>query len=672
MAGNRFNLNTKLTLMTSLLIIATVVISVLITVFLGNRIGRESVQQKLSASQTVQQAFTEQRALELELISLLVASDPAFVAYIAQATYDIESAAAEPDVASISDLLLERKQDFGFDIALVATADGKQLARSDQSMAVSRDLNDKPLLQEAIQELVPVNGYWQENDALYQAAIVPLARAQNLIGFLITGKEVNDALAIDIGQVSSTEVIIATGKDKISLKPVASTMDLNATVSLMGQLKDSSMQLNDRSQQNLSVNGLQMAVETSQLGALAKGESGHIISSASIDQTLRPFVSTRNIMMAVGAAMILLSLLSAIFLVRRALSPIGQLSEATEKLAQGNYQVNVPKSGNDELSQLSGSIEQLVVNLRGKEDISRHLVEISKKVPNRSVATTVSGGGEAAQSVIQPGKVIGSRFEIVEKIGSGGMGVVFKAMDRELDEIVAMKVLKNTGDNPEDVQRFKDEIRLARRITHPNVVRIHDFGQLGKNVFISMEFVQGYTIQQMLKYAKKLRPFAALHASVNVAKGLAAAHEAGIVHRDLKPANLIVELDSTVKLMDFGIATVGNTLSKHAISKHVEGTVEYVSPEQAQGKGTDQRTDIYALGILMMEMFVGKRPFYAEDDEQLMMKHLHEEPTPISEYWVDAPPELEHIILKCLAKRPSDRYQSVQALMFDLERIKLQ
>jgi len=146
---------------------------------------------------------------------------------------------------------------------------------------------------------------------------------------------------------------------------------------------------------------------------------------------------------------------------------------------------------------------------------------------------------------------------------------------------------------------------------------------------------------------------------------------AGIVHRDLKPANLIVELDSTIKLMDFGIATVGNTLSKHAISKHVEGTVEYVSPEQAQGKGTDERTDIYALGILMMEMFVGKRPFYAEEDEQLMMKHLHEEATPISDYWVDAPTKLEQIILTCLAKRPAERYQSVQALLLDLEQVKL-
>ena len=670
MAGSRFNLNTKLTLVTSLLIVATVIISVLITVFLGNNIGRESIQQKLSASQTVQQAFTEQRALELELISLLVASDPAFVAYIAQATYDIESATAEPDVASISDLLLERKQDFGFDIALVATADGKQLARSDQSMAVSRDLNNKPLLEKAIEDLVPVNGYWQEKDALYQAAIVPLARAQTLIGFLITGTEVNDALANDIAQVSGTEVIIASGKDKISLKPVASTMDLNATVSLMGQLKDSDMILNDKSQQNLTVNGLQMAVETTQLAQLSNDEGGYIISSVSIDQTLKPFISTRNIMIAVGAAMILLSLLSAIFLVKRALSPIGQLSQATEELAQGNYQVSVPQTGGDELSHLSEAIQGLVENLRGKEDLSKHLVEISKKIPSRS-NTPITQSDDEKPGVIGPGKVIGSRFEIIEKIGSGGMGVVFKAMDRELEEVVALKVLKNTGDNPDDIQRFKDEIRLARRITDPNVVRIHDFGQLGKNAFISMEFVQGYTIQQMLKYAKKLRPFAALHASLHVCKGLMAAHEAGIVHRDLKPANLIVELDSTVKLMDFGIATVGNTLSKHAVSKHVEGTVEYVSPEQAQGKGTDERTDIYALGILMMEMFVGKRPFYAEEDEQLMMKHLHEEATPITDYWVDAPTELENIILTCLAKRPSERYQSVQGLYSDLQKVKL-
>jgi len=186
-----------------------------------------------------------------------------------------------------------------------------------------------------------------------------------------------------------------------------------------------------------------------------------------------------------------------------------------------------------------------------------------------------------------------------------------------------------------------------------------------------MEYVNGYTLEDILDYAGKLRPHAAKHASIQTCKGLMAAHEAGVIHRDLKPANLIVELDATVKLMDFGIATVQNLVNKAQTQNQVEGTTAYLSPEQSQGKGADERSDIYALGILMMEMFVGQKPFKGNTDDEIMMKNLTQAPTPISDYWADAPLELEDIILKCLEKLPSDRYQTAQSVMNDLYKVNI-
>ncbi len=650
-------LSTKLTLMTAFLIMLTILISVFITLYYGNKIAEESISKKLNSSQLIQQQLNQQKLTQLELISLLVASDPAFVAYVAQTIFDLENN-EQADIASIADLLLERQQQYSFDVAFIVSADGKQIARSDQAMAAQRDLSAEPLMVEALKELLPVNGYWFDQEMVYQASIVPLARGRNLIGFLITGLLIDDEVSNDFAQLSGTEVVILKEQNK-QFSALASSLDINNTNDLLTKLNQlQNLPLNN--QFNLIINDLSLANHLSQLTA-DEQNNYLLLNGVSVTQTMAPYIHTRNILVAVGVGIILLSLMIARMFVNQSLSTLHKISASTRQISIGNYAAKFPQKVGVDLSELSDSVTQLAENLRGKDALAAHMIELSKKSYSLD---------QNKKIIIEPGKVINQRFKVIKNIGVGGMGAVFQAYDQQLEEVVALKVLKTKTANQEQIVQFKDEIKIARRISHPNVVRIHDFGQLSSQVFISMEYVQGYTLEQILKYAKKLRPLAAKHAAIHICEGLKAAHHVGVVHKDLKPANIIVELDSSIKLMDFGIADIDSVISTKQSNAVVSGTAGYIAPEQALGKGADERTDIYALGVLMMEMFIGQRPFYGVNAEDTMMKHVEEAPLPISYQWADAPKELDNLIQQCLAKSPQDRPQSVQQIINQLKLIK--
>lgn len=653
-------LSSKLMLTTGFLILLTVAVSIFITLYFGNKIANENIEKKLNSSQLIQQEFNQQKLRQLELVSMVVASDPAFVAYVAQTIFDLENN-EQADIASIADLLLERKQQYGFEVAIIISADGQQIARSDQAMAAPKNLASDPLMETAIDQLLPVSGYWTDSKQLYQAAVVPLSRGRNLIGFLLTGLVVDDVLANDIARLSGTEVSVLS-RSANQFSGIATTLDLDKNANLIQRLNE--IDSNKVTQQhNISLSELNLATRLNELSQLNETEY-YIFNGVSVNEAMAPFIKTRNLLLVAGLGIVVLALIIARLFVNQSLSPLNKISEATRQVSYGNYSAKFPKNVGADMADLSGSINQLVQSLRGKDALASHMVELSKKSHHE-----VDKIHNPAKVLVEPGKVINQRFEVIKNIGVGGMGAVFKAFDKELEEVVALKLLKTQQATDNDVAQFKDEIKVARRISHPNVVRIHDFGQIKQNVYISMEFVQGYTLEQILKYAKKLRPAAAKHAAIHICSGLIAAHEAGVVHKDLKPANIIVELDSSIKLMDFGIASIDTLITGNQSNAMVGGTAAYIAPEQALGKGGDERTDIYALGVLLMELFIGQRPFYGSDDEDLMMKHVNEKPLPISTQWADAPKALEQLILSCLAKEPKDRPQTVQAVLSDLKRI---
>ncbi|HEX4959521.1 MAG TPA: protein kinase [Thermoanaerobaculia bacterium] len=282
---------------------------------------------------------------------------------------------------------------------------------------------------------------------------------------------------------------------------------------------------------------------------------------------------------------------------------------------------------------------------------------------------TVGASARSTLTGISPGALLGQRFEVLSVLGTGGMGIVYKARDRELDDLVALKMLRrDVLRDRSQIERLKSEIKLARKITHPNVLRTHDFGEIDGLPFISMEYVRGVTLRYMLDQTNRLPYSAGLRLAKQLCAGLGAAHAVGVLHRDIKPENLILEPTGNAKLMDFGIARPIDRLAPgQTQAGFIVGTPQYLAPEVLQGLEADARADLYSCGIVFYEIFTGELPFDAPTSMEVVVKHLREEPAPPSSRWAEIPPSLEVMILRCLKKEPEERYRSVAELLKVLE-----
>ncbi|MCR4672480.1 MAG: Stk1 family PASTA domain-containing Ser/Thr kinase [Lachnospiraceae bacterium] len=260
-----------------------------------------------------------------------------------------------------------------------------------------------------------------------------------------------------------------------------------------------------------------------------------------------------------------------------------------------------------------------------------------------------------------------NRYEIIERIGSGGMADVYKARDTALNRFVAVKVLKNEFSSDETfVKRFRAEAQSAGGLSHPNIVGVYDVGEESGTYFIVMELVEGITLKNYIEMKGRLSIPEALNISVQVASGLSAAHEKRIIHRDIKPQNIIISRDSKVKVTDFGIAKMADSTT---VTTTAAGTVHYISPEQARGGYSDEKSDIYSLGITMYEMVTGRVPFDGETNVAIALLHIQGEMTPPREIEPSIPKSFEKIILKCTQKKPEYRYNDAKELIGDLRRV---
>ncbi len=272
------------------------------------------------------------------------------------------------------------------------------------------------------------------------------------------------------------------------------------------------------------------------------------------------------------------------------------------------------------------------------------------------------------------GKILGGRYEIIEQIGGGGMALVYKAKCKLLDRFVAIKVLKDEFVNDEEfVRKFRRESQAAASLSHPNIVNIYDVGveNDGNNqiYYIVMEYIKGRTLKELIKEKGKLSLENALDYSYQISEALQQAHKNHIVHRDIKPHNIMITDDNRVKVTDFGIARAA-TSSTVTTTSNVLGSVHYFSPEQARGGYTDEKSDIYSLGIVMYEMVTGKLPYQGESPITVALKHVQEDIKPPREWNKNIPIGFENIILKCVQKRQADRYSNITELIKDLRKVK--
>ncbi len=267
------------------------------------------------------------------------------------------------------------------------------------------------------------------------------------------------------------------------------------------------------------------------------------------------------------------------------------------------------------------------------------------------------------------GTTFASRYEIIEELGEGGMGKVFRVEDKKIHEEIALKVL-----SPEivadkiTITRFRNELKLARKIAHKNVCRMYDFNEEKTTHYISMEYVPGEDLKSMIRMTKQLSVGTAISTVKQICEGLAEAHRLGVVHRDLKPSNIMIDKDGNVRIMDFGIA---RSLEVKGITGAgvMIGTPEYMSPEQVEGKETDQRSDIYSLGVILYEMITGRLPFEGDTPLNIALKHKTEEPLEPRKFNAQIPENLSRVILRCMEKDREKRYQRVEELLSELSKI---
>ena len=271
------------------------------------------------------------------------------------------------------------------------------------------------------------------------------------------------------------------------------------------------------------------------------------------------------------------------------------------------------------------------------------------------------------QTALQPGDVFGGRFEIMEILGEGGMGTVYKATDRAVDHVVALKLIRpEMADHPLILARFKQELLTARQVTHKNVIRIHDLSEVGGVKFITMEFVEGCDLRQLLVDKGKLPPEQAVEIIRQVCLALDAAHSAGVIHRDLKPQNIMRDKQGRILVMDFGLA---RSLESDGMTQTgtLLGTFEYMSPEQALGKHLDGRSDLFTVGLIFYELLTCKMPFKADTAMASLLKRNQERALPATEHDASIPKALSDIVSKCMERDLNLRYQSAQEILADLD-----
>jgi serine/threonine protein kinase/FixJ family two-component response regulator len=348
----------------------------------------------------------------------------------------------------------------------------------------------------------------------------------------------------------------------------------------------------------------------------------------------------------------------------RRITALIEAAEAVERDAYTQDSLSAVTSRQDGLGRLARVFDHMVTTLKSKEErLRRRLLRLRNEVSDSQLAA--QPGRPASEGAVTPGEVIGARFEIVGRLGEGGMGTVYQAFDRELGEVIALKMVRREllESDPQVLDRLKSEIRLARKLSHPNIVRAHDLGEWHGRYYITMEKVQGITVAELLDRRGRLTLESTIAIGTQLCDALAVAHANEIVHRDIKPANLLIDEAGTLKVMDFGIARhLRSVTGVQTGGGYLIGTPLYMAPELLVGGKPDARTDLFSVGVVLYECLTGRLPFDGDSPMELFARIMDEEMTRLGGLVPDLPASMIALVEQQLRFDAQARIQSAREL----------
>jgi HAMP domain-containing protein len=588
----------------------------------------------------------------------------------------IEESLRTGDRANLLDQADELRAQTGSDWVLITDGSGVLQAWTAERGVFDQDFSRGALIGRAL-EGQSTEGLWLEpeerGDDIYQAVGVPVAGPGTSapFGIVVAASKLDSALAERLRRHTDSEVLffsldtLGVPRVAVSTLPRASVASAVRAAPVRGA---DSLPARFR----VSANGITYEGVTTLLRSADGVPLGGFIGLHSRDADLAAYRQLSRTIRWAFVVGLLLALGSSVLVARRITRPVRQLVAATRKVSEGQYTGGIEVGSGDEIGELAGAFGQMVEELREKDRLVAYLgrQDEAHGIEPPTLANTAGRNG-----LLAVGSRFAGRYDIQEVLGSGGMGVVYRAYDMEVGESVAIKALRPElgGLDATLLDRFKQELRLARRITHRNVVRTYDLGEVDGVYYITMELVRGATVAALIREAGRLAVPATLTIGKQVCRALEVAHEEGIVHRDIKPQNLLVDPTGFLKVMDFGIARLAErpTGGAHALTAAgvVVGTPQYMAPEQLFGEAVDGRADIYATGAVLFECVTGRPVFEAPSLVALLARHLNDAPPDPRAVNPDVPEPLGRAILRALARKPDERWSGAREFLHALEQV---
>ncbi|MGH7517500.1 MAG: protein kinase domain-containing protein [Gemmatimonadales bacterium] len=589
-----------------------------------------------------------------------------------------------PSSGDMLDQSLEATSLLGASFVQITDREGTRLARSDEPAAARASLARSPLIAGALQGQITSGIGVTGDSALFLAVAVPIAGAGTnvVIGVLMAARVIDSSLASAVKRATDSDVAFfaldSAGRARIAASTLPGDPALAAFVAAHGP------EIARTPADGAAPRG-HISADVGQGRFFAQG--GALLSAGGTP--LGGFVALRSRALELagfrdlgvrialgGVGGLLLAFVFSWVVAQRISRPVQGLVAASRRAAEGDYGAPIEPDGPAEIRALAEAFRVLLVELREKQSLVEVLRgrEERRGISQAREASRVSGPTPTAgpaEGRLVPGQLFAGRFEVLAPLGEGGMGVVYRARDRDLGDVVALKLVRSEAmqNDPNALERFKDEVRLARRISHRNVARTHDFGEADGVYYVTMEFVAGTPLKELLKARGRLPVDATVSVGKQLCRALEAAHEQGIIHRDVKPQNIVVAPDGLVKVMDFGIARAVERKKGMTQTGLVVGTPEYMAPEQLMGEPLDPRVDLFAAGVVLYECLTGRRPHDADTPMALVSKVLTEPVVPAHEVAPEVPVALSLLVARALAKSPAERPRSAAEMYEELARL---